>query len=176
MKRAYYITGVAGTGKSTIGAELKNYGYTVFDIDKIEGLCHWKHKQTGEKAIYHTGVGKDWIDAHDWLCDFERLKKMLDAEEKNAIVVGIASNQEAHFDLFNKVFLLYCNKQTFIRRLNTRDGGNNFAKDETEQEQILGWYEYFQERVKKLGAIPINTEKSVKEVAFEINRNIRNTP
>lgn len=168
MKKAYYITGISGTGKSTIASELKKYDYAVFDIDAISGLCHWKHKKTGEEAFYSTGVGKEWLEAHDWICDFERLGQLIKGQPQDAVVVGIASNQEEYLKLFDKIFLLYCSEETFIKRLNTRSDGNNFAKDNSEQQQVLSWYKDFQNRVVRLGAIPINTERLLEVVVKEI--------
>lgn len=168
MNRKYYITGIAGTGKSTTAEKLKEFGFTVYDID-VEGICHWSHKLTKEEAKYNTGVGKDWVDAHDYVCDEEKLKELLVRNpDKNTVIVGIASNQENFFPLFDKVFLLYCSEETFIRRLNTRNDGNNFAKDPSEQKQILSWYKSFQERVEKLGAIPVNTDMPLDQVVGEI--------
>lgn len=174
VKRKYYITGIAGTGKSTLASELRKHNILTYDVDVIEGLCHWRHKETKEKARYFTGVGKDWIDAHEWICDEEMLRSMLDKHpDSDVIVVGIASNQENFLKLFNNVFLLYCSEETFIHRLNTRSEGNNFAKDKSEQEQILSWYKDFQEKMIQLGAIPINTDKPLEEVVAEIRNKMR---
>lgn len=169
VKRNYYITGIAGTGKSTIASKLRKDNIAVYDIDAIEGLCHWRHKETKEKARYFTGVGKDWIDAHEWICDIEMLNNILKQHlNTDVVIVGIASNQENFLKLFDKVFLLYCSEETFIHRLNTRNEGNNFAKDKSEQEQILSWYKDFQDRMIKLSAIAINTDRPLEEIVAEI--------
>lgn len=169
MQRKYFITGIAGTGKSTVGEEFRKLGYEVYDIDAIEGLCRWVHKQTGAEAKYNTGVGKDWLEAHDWVCDQQKLKELLNENpEKETIVVGIAYNQAEFFHLFEKVFLLYCLPEVLINRIDTRSDGNNFGKDQSEQEQILGWYEDFETRMKNLGAIPINTERTLDEIVGDV--------
>lgn len=166
---AYYITGIAGTGKSAVGEILEKENFKVFDLDAIEGFCHWRHKETGEEAKYNTGVGKDWLDAHDWICDKQKLRKILEEnKESDVVIVGIAYNQEEFLDYFDKVFLLYCSERTLLERLNTRDDGNNFGKNESEQEQILSWYKDFQERMTKLGAIPVNTDQSLADVVEKI--------
>lgn len=173
MKRNYYITGIAGTGKSTLASELRKYNITTYDIDKVKGLCHWQHKETKLKAKYFTGVGKEWIDAHEWICDLEMLKEILKRHPGSDVVVfGIASNQEDYLKLFDKVFLLCCSEETFINRLNTRNEGNNFAKDKSEQEQILSWYKDFQNRMIKIGAISINTDEPLKKVVTRIRNEI----
>jgi len=172
MKKVY-ITGVSGTGKSTIAKELRKYKFITIDIDAIDGLCHWQNKQTGQKAEYTIGIGRDWIDAHEYVCDEEKLKKLINKNKNlNVVVVGITANQEKYFKLFDKVFLLYCSKETFLKRLSVRNEGNYFGKEKSEQEQILSWYKGFQDRMIKLGAIPINTDKPLEEVANEIIKKI----
>ncbi len=169
MKNKYFITGIAGTGKSTIGNEFRKLGYEVFDIDAVEGLCHWKNKQTGNEAKYDTGVGKEWLEAHDWVCDIPKLQELLEEnQDKPTIIVGIAYNQEDFLNLFDKVFLLYCTPEVFIERLNNRHDGNNFGKDKSEQEQILSWYEDFETRMKNHGAIPVNAESPVEEIVEDV--------
>ncbi len=173
MKRKYYITGIAGTGKSTIASELKKLGFEVYDIDAVVGLCHWRHKLTREEAKYHTGVGKDWLEAHQWICDEEKLTNLINKNHNSdTVVVGIASNQDSYLGLFDKIFLLYCSEETFIKRINSRNDGNNFGKDESEQEHILGWYEDFQAKIENLGAILINTDAPLERVVNRIRDEI----
>jgi broad-specificity NMP kinase len=169
MNKKYFITGIAGTGKSTVGAEFRKLGYEVYDIDAVEGLCHWKNKVTGIEAKYNTGVGKEWLEAHDWVCDIEKLKSLLgENPDKTTIIAGIAYNQADFLNLFDKVFLLHCSPEVFIERLNTRNDGNNFGKDKSEQEQIISWYDDFETRMKNLGAIPVSTERSLEEIVGDI--------
>ncbi|MBI1982447.1 MAG: AAA family ATPase [Candidatus Levybacteria bacterium] len=173
MKSNYYITGISGTGKSAIASELRKDNIQAYDIDEIKGICHWRHKESGEKAIYYTGIGREWLDAHEWICDEEKLKELLDKHShSDVVVVGIASNQENYLKYFDKFFLLYCGKETFLKRLNTRNEGNAFGKDKSEQEQILSWYKDFENRMIKLGAMPINTERKLEDIVREIKANM----
>jgi len=165
----FYITGVSGAGKSTLAKELKKRGIITFDIDSVPGLCHWRNKATHKKADYQYGIGKDWLDAHEWICDSGKLKGLLDNEIDNTVVLGLTSNQDDFLDLFDKVFLLHCQRETFLYRLSTRDGDNQFAKDKSEQEHILSWYEDFESKLIKQGAFPIDTdENSTSDTADKI--------
>ncbi len=169
----YYITGVSGTGKSAIVAELKRRGILAYDIDGVSDLCHWRNRETKEKAEYFTGIGKEWLEAHEWICDPEKLEKLLKESNAGVIIAGIASNQKDFLHYFDKVFLLYCDEKTFLNRLATRNKGNQFAKDKSEQEHILSWYQDFQDEMLELGAIPINTEESIENVIQKILLKIR---
>jgi broad-specificity NMP kinase len=165
----FYITGVFGTGKSTLATELEKRSVTAFDIDSVAGLCHWRNRATHERADYQYGIGKDWLDAHEWICDTEKLKSLLNGANGNVVVLGLASNQDSFLNLFNKVFLLRCRQETFLHRLSTRNGENQFAKDKSEQEHILSWYKDFEANALKNGAIPIDTdENSAVDIADEI--------
>ncbi len=163
----FYITGISGTGKSALVKEPGKRGVRAFDIDAVPGLCHWKNKLTGERAKYQSGVGKDWIEAHDWICDKDKLMKLLDDKDDIMVVAGIASNQDEYLDLFDKTFLLHCREEIFLHRLNTRKE-NEFAKEKSEQEQVLSWYKDFEDKMLKKGAIPVDTEESVSGVADKI--------
>jgi broad-specificity NMP kinase len=156
----FFITGVSGTGKSTLAEELGKRNVAVFDIDSVPRLCHWRNRATHEKADYQYGIGKDWLDAHEWICDVEKLKKLLDGVAGNAVVVGLASNQDDFLNLFDKIFLLRCKRETFLSRLSTRDGDNQFAKEKSEQEHILSWYEDFETKTIKQGAAPLDTDEN----------------
>ena len=169
MTSRFYITGISGTGKSTLAKELGKQGVTAFDIDSVPGLCHWRDRATHEKADYQYGIGKDWLDAHEWICDPEKLKGLLDQAIGKTVVLGLASNQDSFLSFFGKVFLLHCRRETFLQRLSTRDGDNQFAKDKSEQEHILSWYEDFESRLVQQGAIPIDTdENSISDTASKI--------
>src|SRR3989344_5770366 len=97
----FYITGVSGTGKSALVEELQRRGVRAFDIDDIPDLCHWKNKVTGKKAKYQSGVGRDWIDAHNWICDRTKLVDLLNTRSDSMVIVaGVASNQDEYLDLF----------------------------------------------------------------------------
>ena len=162
-----YITGVSGTGKTTISKELKKRGITSFDVETIPGFCRWRNKETGKRAQYKPGIGKDWINAHEWICDLEKLKGFLKKQKGDIVAVGITANQNDYLDLFDKVFLLYCSEKTLIHRLKNREG-NEFAKDSAEQEQVLNWYKDFQEKAIKRGAMPINTEGDISDVVDKV--------
>ena len=164
----FYITGIAGTGKSTLVKELEKRNIRAFDMDAVPELCHWKNKLTGKKAKYYSGIGRDWIEAHDWICDKDRLMELLDIENKTIVVVaGIASNHDEYLDLFDKVFLLHCPEEIFLHRLRTREK-NEFAKEKSEQEQVLSWYKDFEAKMLKKGAVSIDTESTIDVVADQV--------
>lgn len=165
-----YVTGVSGVGKSTLVKELNKKGTTSFDIDSVRGLCHWRNKKTGKRAKRVLGVNKDWLEAHNWVCDIKKLKKLINSKDK-IVIAGSASNQNNFLSLFDQIFLLHCREKVFLNRLKKRRN-NDFGKSKSEREIILKWYRTFQDDMIKRGAIPINSEKPVSIIAKEIIRKI----
>ena len=82
------ITGIAGTGKTTVLAELQKEGYVVIDLDAT-GICRWKNKETQEFTEYgETGRDYEWLTQHGWYCDIGKLRQLLstireDKDSKN---------------------------------------------------------------------------------------------
>jgi len=173
MKYRYYITGVCGTGKSTIAEELNKRGILAIDQDSKEyGFCNWKHNQTKEKVEFEYGIGKEFLEAHDWYCDIEKLKETLNSIEGIVFVCGVTANQDQYLDLFDKVFLLQCPVEVFTKRIDTRDT-NHFGKHISEKEHILDWYQELEERLINKGAIVINSDAPVNAIADVILENIK---
>ncbi len=172
MKKIY-ITGVSGTGKSSISRILNEKGICSISIDETEGLCLWKNKVTGERPDYNAKLNKEFTEAHEWICDIEKLKKIVEVDKEVIVVVGVASNQNDFLHLFDKVILLQCQPETFIQRIIDRKD-NDFGKDESAQEFLLGWYKKYEEDMIKKGAIPINTEETIENVVNAVIIEINN--
>lgn len=170
---AYYLTGVSGVGKSAVVKQLNQRGILSYDIDSVPGLCHWRNKTTGKRADYYSGIGRDWLEAHEWICDIRLLEKLIPAGEKNVVIAGLASNQDEFLSLFSKIFLLHCKEEIFLRRLSARSEDNDFAKDKDEQKHILSWYREFEKKMLDGGAVSINTEDSISAVVEKIITGIK---
>lgn len=172
MKKRYYITGVCGTGKTTVAEELNKRGYYAIDQDSKEyGICSWKNNETKEQAEFEYGIGKEFLEAHDWYADVERLKKLLDKASDVAFVCGVSANQNDYLDIFDKVFLLQCQPEVFTKRVDVREN-NDFGKHPSEKQHILDWYKELEDGLINKGAIIINSDKPISSVVDEILNNI----
>jgi thymidylate kinase len=167
MKKIY-ITGVSGTGKTTVAKELEKHGFYTISIDEVENLCSWVHQVTGEKhGGKYTELTLEFVDEHDWICDIEYLNKLLDKNLDIAFVLGMAGNQDEFLHIFDKIILLQCSPETFCKRIENRTD-NNFGKDKKIQQQILARYEAYAEKMMTKGAISIDTEKPIDDVVSEV--------
>jgi len=156
-----YITGISGTGKSTIARQLKDYSFKVVSIEDIPSLCAWRSKKTKKFIDYGGKLDEKFIKEHEWICNVDKLKELMG--ESGVIVLGLVSNQDEFLHLFDEVILLQCPQDVFIKRIQQRDD-NDFGKDVTAQKVILGWYKKFEQEMLNMGAVSVNTDTSIENV------------
>ncbi len=159
-----YVTGVAGSGKSSIVRELSRRGIAAVDMD--QGLCHWENRRTGGMAGWEPGRSEAWYAEHGWMCDVPELSSILAAND-DVVVVGISSNQEEYLKEFDKVFVLTCTPATMIKRLNARTD-SDYGKHPSEQARLLAWQRAFEEEMVAKGALPLDGEREVEVVADDV--------
>jgi broad-specificity NMP kinase len=108
------VTGMSGTGKSTVLAELARRGYRVVDTDD-DG---WS-----EDVPLPDGSGVE----HLWREDLMSALLAQDGDE-TLFVSGCTSNQSSFYDRFDAVMLLTAPTEVLLERLATRTT-NPFGKD-----------------------------------------------
>src|ERR1700722_10652915 len=134
------MTGIAGTGKSTIVKALNEKGINAIDLHDVPGLFFWQDKITKEKVEYKPIHSKEWFDTVDRLCDIDRLKEML-GQYDDIFMAGTTSgsNQKEFLSLFNKVILLQCDPQILVQRMQTRVNKSGYGKTKAEQDDNVEW-------------------------------------
>lgn len=170
--KSILITWIAGTGKSAVCEELKNRGYKTFDIEKIDELFSIRNKATGEEINHYKNDNLEFINAHDWLCDIEKLQKLLKKNNKGTVFYcGTASNMDNLLPFFDKIFLLKVSLEILKSRLSDRRS-NWFARDPKIQEWMFGWKEQWEEEMKWKGAVYIDADQELSGVAEEVLKKI----
>jgi dephospho-CoA kinase len=170
--KLYLITGMSGSGKSSVVREMPQRGYGMIDIDD-SGICHWEHIDTGEHAEYQSGMDQAWLEQHKWVMDIEQLDAIahaLDAEE--IFVCGMAHNIRDYLDRFEKVFLLESPREVIYERLKNRDEEGAFGKSMDEIRAIFDEQQDFTDSLLQAGAIPIASNHPLAEVADEIESHL----
>ena len=142
----YLISGLPGTGKTSVCAELQARGYTAIDADRAFG-----HKR-----------GDDWLWSED------KVEEILnDNSDDPMFVCGSASNRDKYAPKFNKIFILHVDDKTLEYRLLHRTN-NDFGKDTAILARQIERNQGVKEYSIKRGRIVIDATLSVAEVVDDI--------
>jgi dephospho-CoA kinase len=141
------LTGMSGTGKSTVVRELVARGYKAIDADDgwteplPDGTQRWR-----EDAV----------------------QELLDTEDAEVLfLAGCDENQLAFDPGFDEVILLSAPRETLIRRLDTRPD-NPFGKRPDELRRILRDLETVEPKLRVVADHEIRTDSSVDDVVTSI--------
>jgi broad-specificity NMP kinase len=168
------ITGIAGTGKSTIVKALNEKGIVSLDLHDVPDLFFWQDKNTKQEVEYSPVQPREWFDTVDRLCDIDRLKKLL-GQYQNVVMAGTTSgsNQKEFLSFFDKIVLLQADSQTLVHRMQTRTNKSGYGKTKAEQDDNIEWQKEFDPLLLSEGAIPVSTEGNIDDVVDRIIALIR---
>jgi dephospho-CoA kinase len=143
------VTGMSGTGKSTVLARLAERGHRVVDTDD-EG---WSHE-----VATADGQGREQLWRED------RMDALLAGEPGGALFVsGCASNQGRFSDRFDAVVLLSVPVEVLLERIASRDT-NAFGKDPVERERILQDLAEVEPRLRATATAELDTRRPLDDV------------
>lgn len=121
------ITGMSGTGKSTVVAELAARGARAIDLDG-DAWSEWvpvDGNPTGAKP------------GHDWVWKEAAVTRLLAEEEGEALYVsGCAPNMRAFLPRFEHVVLLSASAEVLLERIASRTN-NAYGKAPAEAARVL---------------------------------------
>ena len=168
MNESILITGITGSGKSAIYDELKKLGYKAYDIEIMEGLFNLVDKKTGKIVNNYDNKNLEWVKRHDWICNIKRLQELVRKNaEGTAFYCGTAGNLDELLFLFDKIFLLKVSPEILRERLSTRKS-NDYGRTSEVQDWIIEWKNWWENHMVEKGAIIINANRDLKEVANDI--------
>jgi adenylate kinase family enzyme len=139
------VTGMSGTGKSTLLAELAARGYWSVDTDYGDYL--------------ETVAGEElWIG--------DRIDALLSTEDPRGIlfVQGTVSNQVVFYPRFDHVVLLSAPAEVLVERLRTRTN-NPYGRDPTEIDDTLGYLAEVEPLLRASATLEVVTTVPVEVVA-----------
>ena len=116
--RRILVTGMSGTGKSTVLAELERRGFATVETD-VPPWSEWSEEAGG------------------YVWNERLVAELLEREyETTLFVSGTVSNQGRFYDRFDAVVLLSAPAEVLLERLDLRTT-NRFGKSREERERIL---------------------------------------
>ncbi|HEV2073086.1 MAG TPA: AAA family ATPase [Thermomicrobiales bacterium] len=122
------LTGMSGTGKSTVIKELSDQGYRAIDTD-YDGLSELVAVPDDEL----TGLepGQDWVWRED------RIQALLSTHDVDVLFLGGCSpNQGKFYPKFDHIILLSAPAEALVDRLATRTN-NPYGKQPEEVARVL---------------------------------------
>lgn len=149
MKRIL-ITGMSGTGKSSVILALAALGYPALDMD--------------EPGCSEVGPDGDWV----WV--EERASAFLAGDEGAArFISGCASNQVTFYPQFDEIVLLSAPATVLVERLTTRTN-NPYGKRPEELAETLGYLETVEPLLRRGATCEIVTTIPLDDVVAPILR------
>jgi gluconate kinase len=120
------VTGISGTGKSAVLAELGRRGYHVVDTDDPGWREYRAHPDP-----------PDELPRGEWLWVEDRMTRMLDSDDGRSLFVeGCSANQSTFYDRFDAVVLLSAPSEVILDRVERRVS-NDYGKSPLERAMIL---------------------------------------
>lgn len=169
MKKSILITGVPGSGKSSVCRELTDLDYAAYDIESIEGICKMVRKDTGENFVDFDNADLEKVKNSDWICDKDKLQELIRAQtEEIAFYCITTSNTEEIIPLFTDIILLRPSPETVRKRLSNREGKEDMGNVKETREWILSWKDWWENKMIEKGAVAIDANGTLKDIAQKI--------
>ena len=161
-----WVTGVSGTGKSTIAAELRRLGELACDADD---LAAWRDRTSGiVRPTPLTGVPDGWVDQHGWFIDLERVREFREqVADGVGFLAGAVENEGEVWDLFDAVVYLRADDDTITQRLRDRTT-NDFGKSAEQLAMVLEWNALLEDQYRSAGATIVDATLPLAEVVAAV--------
>ncbi|HSW37835.1 MAG TPA: AAA family ATPase [Candidatus Saccharimonadales bacterium] len=168
MKKAILISGIAGSGKSTICRELIKQGYEAYDIEDMPRLFTVVHKSTGQVSDSYDNGSLEYVEQYDWVCDKNKLAELINSQkEPVAYYCGIASNIDEILPLFSQFIIITTSPETIRARLSARKKGE-YGHAKEVRDWTLKWKDWWENEMKKKGAKLVNANQTPEAIVKEI--------
>lgn len=168
MKKSILITGVSGAGKSSLSKKLNEMGYKAYDMEEVPELFSMLDKKTGKPVVDHDNADLEKVMDMDWVCDTKKLASVVENESASmAFYCGNASDMDSILPFFDSVILLKVGPEAIRQRLTTRTD-NDFGRTPEIQDWIMTWKEWWENDMQEKGAVVVDAQKSLDEVAKEV--------
>jgi dephospho-CoA kinase len=150
------LTGMSGTGKSTVISTLARRGYKAIDTDSDE-WSEWANA-TADSAAVGSTVEPDWIWRED------RIQRLLSTEDADVLFIsGCKTNQGKFYARFDHLVLLSAPTEVVLERLATRTT-NPYGKHPDELARILWHVQTVEPLLRRTATLEVDTSVPIDKV------------
>lgn len=161
MKRVL-LTGMSGTGKSTLIRELAALGYKAIDAD-YDGWSEYVSVSDDAGAT----TERDWVWRED------RMRRLLSSEDTAVLFVsGCATNQVKFYSRFDHIVLLSAPAHLITERLTTRTT-NPYGKHPDELALVLSQIQTVEPLLRNRASLEVDTSAPLDQVVATVLRLVR---
>ena len=158
------LTGMSGTGKSTVINELTTRGYKAVDADCDE-FSEWM-EFSGDPGTLDSPVEPD----KDWVWRADRIQELLSTEDADVLFLsGCAQNMGKFLPQFDHVVLLSAPADVIVERLGRRTN-NPYGKHPDQVIRVLGLLETVEPLLRRAAGHEIDTSMCLDDVVATVLR------
>lgn len=163
--KLFFVTGISGSGKTTVGRELTKLGEVAFDSKIQKGLFRFSDKDNKQPTDYQPN-NSSWRERYHWVLNKTMLDELIEDNRfaNRVFLCGGADDLIQYWPLGKKVFLLRVDAVTMLNRLQQDKRDNYFGKDKETQARLCERLNRFQNKMIAAGVVEIDATKPLAEV------------
>ena len=162
------VSGLSGTGKSTVYRRLRELGFDAFGFDEDQ-FGEWFHRESGLPVSFPTERhDSDGSADLEFTVHHDKIEGLAQRSTGRTVFLCGGAGHEFHFwQLLDLVIYLTVDDETLRRRLATRTD-NGYGKTAEELDGILRANESFEASYRERGAVIIDAARPIEEVVTDV--------